>query len=106
MSGFLDSKEEKSPSVFIQWKGTDVCMDFYCDCGAHCHFDGCFAYEVQCQHCQTIWEMPCMLYPRKLPSAPVNPGFVKLLEPDEDHCDEVQRKDGVWELVPHPVEVA
>jgi len=25
--------------VFIQWKGTNVCLDFHCECGAHGHFN-------------------------------------------------------------------
>ncbi len=37
--------------MFIQWKGTDVCLDFYCPCGAHGHFDGDFAYNVRCPNC-------------------------------------------------------
>ena len=56
---------DKTPSAFIQWKGTDLCMDFYCECGAHCHFDGSFAYTVQCPHCQQIYEMPAFVFPRK-----------------------------------------
>jgi len=48
----------KRPHAFIQWKGTNVCMDVHCSCGAHCHFDGDFAYAVQCPHCETVWEMP------------------------------------------------
>lgn len=84
--GFLDGKCEDSPSAFIQWKGTNVCMDFYCRCGAHCHFDGDFAYTVKCPHCNTIWEMPCMIYPREADKRTDeywrdNP---KQLEPDED----------------------
>lgn len=74
------------PSAFIQWKGTDVCMDFHCECGAFCHFDGDFAYTVRCPHCKTVWEMPCVVYPRKAdkrtyPYWRENP---KDLEPDED----------------------
>lgn len=42
---------------FIQWKGTDVCLDFYCRCGAHGHVDGDFAYYVRCAACGTIYEM-------------------------------------------------
>ena len=53
------------PYAFIQWKGTDLCMDFHCECGAHCHFDGMFAYTVQCPHCSTVWEMPQTVVPRK-----------------------------------------
>ncbi len=51
-------------SVFIQWKGTDACFDFYCTCGANCHFDGYFAYTVKCPHCNTVWEMPTNLTPK------------------------------------------
>lgn len=40
---------------FIQWKGTDVCMDFYCDCGWHNHYDGYFAYEVECGQCGEVF---------------------------------------------------
>lgn len=98
MSGFIDDKDDKEPSAFIQWKGTDVCMDFYCDCGAHGHFDGYFAYEVQCQHCRTVWEMPCTLYPRKTKRAPED-STIQQLEPDEDYSDEVT-EDGMTRLEP------
>ena len=63
--GFLDEDTDE-PHAFIQWKGTDLCMDFHCDCGAHSHFDGTFAYTVKCQHCSTVWEMPCNIFPRKV----------------------------------------
>jgi len=79
-----------SPRAFIQWKGTDVCMDFHCDCGAHCHFDGYFAYAVKCPHCGAVWEMPYMAYPRKMEKEN-NPHWAdnpKPLEPDEDYCDD------------------
>lgn len=76
--------KQPNPHAFVQWKGTDVCMDFHCGCGAHCHFDGYFAYVVQCPHCKEKWQMPFHLYPRKYqpendPGAP----FV-VAEPDED----------------------
>ncbi len=35
----------------IQWKGTDVCIDLYCKCGAHLHYDGDFLYGFRCPHC-------------------------------------------------------
>jgi hypothetical protein len=74
------------PSAFIQWKGTDVCMDFHCECGAFCHLDAAFAYTVQCPHCQTVWEMPSTIYPRKADDRTYaywreNP---QMLEPDGD----------------------
>ena len=78
--------DKPNPRAFIQYKGTDICMDFYCECGAHCHFDGYFAYTVKCPHCQAIWEMPFNIYPRKVCSETYehwreNP---QILEPDED----------------------
>lgn len=79
--------EQPKPHAFIQWKGTDVCMDFYCECDAHCHFDGGFAYTVKCPHCGTVWQMPFNLFPRKVCDQTSkywrdNP---QMLEPDEDH---------------------
>lgn len=36
-------------TTFIQWKGTEVCMDWYCPaCGKHNHEDRDFMYEVEC----------------------------------------------------------
>lgn len=58
--------ETEEPHAFVQWKGTNVCMDFHCECGAQCHFDGDFAYTVKCPHCETVWEMPFILFPRKV----------------------------------------
>ena len=37
--------------LWIQWKGTDVCCDIQCKCGAHLHFDGGFFYEFICGSC-------------------------------------------------------
>ena len=45
------------PHVWIQWKGTDVCADIHCECGAHLHHDGDFMYFVQCPYCEQIWEV-------------------------------------------------
>ena len=41
----------KIPGGRIQWKGTDVCMDFDCECGEFFHVDGFFAYSVECPEC-------------------------------------------------------
>ncbi len=38
-------------SGWIQWKGTDVCMDLHCRCGAHGHIDDMFAYFYRCLAC-------------------------------------------------------
>lgn len=60
---YLDANEQLAESplegepaeCFIQWKNTDVCFDFRCDCGAEGHFDGYFAYQ-----------MPAHVYPRRI----------------------------------------
>lgn len=42
---------------FIQWKGTDVCIDIVCpQCGNDYHFDGDFMYFVRCA-CGQVFEM-------------------------------------------------
>ena len=43
-----------SPHAWIQWKGTEVCMDVYCGCGAAFHVDGWFAYYVECPGCSQV----------------------------------------------------
>jgi hypothetical protein len=52
------------PEVFLQWKGTDACLDFYCTCGRQWHFDGYFANELTCGHCGQTWKLPHMLTPQ------------------------------------------
>lgn len=45
-------------TAYIQWKGTDVCMDLQCpDCDELNHYDGGFAYYVQCSGCKAMWKM-------------------------------------------------
>jgi phage FluMu protein Com len=51
----LDPK--KDPHGWIQWKGTDVCMDIHCKCGEHSHIDAEFVYFIQCPKCKTIYEV-------------------------------------------------
>lgn len=103
MSSFIEDNPT-NPHAFIQWKGTDVCMDFHCDCGAHCHFDGDFAYAVKCPHCETIWEMPCNIVPRRADERtyPDHVRGAKLMEPDGDYADEVTGADGVTRWVAYP----
>jgi hypothetical protein len=57
--------DNQTPRAFIQWKGTDVCMDFHCTCGEQYHFDGFFAYAVKC-NCGKVWEMPDCLVPTEI----------------------------------------
>ena len=48
---------EGTPHGWIQWKGTAVCLDFYCKCGAHGHLDDEFCYFVKCGRCGQIYEL-------------------------------------------------
>jgi hypothetical protein len=36
---------------WIQWKGTSVCIDLHCLCGAHGHVDAEFFYHYECAKC-------------------------------------------------------
>lgn len=42
---------QEVPYAFIQWKGTDVCADGYCECGEQFHIDGISLYAVKCGVC-------------------------------------------------------
>jgi len=46
-----DFDPENDPYAWIQWKGTDVCMDIHCECGEHGHVDGDFVYFYKCPVC-------------------------------------------------------
>lgn len=43
--------------VYIQWKGTDVCLDFHCPCGIDSHLDDSFAYSVRCVACGRTFDL-------------------------------------------------
>ena len=44
------------PFIWIQWKGSDICGDFTCSCGAGWHIDdGTFMYYVRCPDCGAIF---------------------------------------------------
>jgi hypothetical protein len=49
--------EGSDAEVFIQWKGTDACLDFYCPCGAHVHLDDSSAYSVRCEECNATYDL-------------------------------------------------
>jgi hypothetical protein len=36
---------------WVQWKGTNVCMDTHCVCGHHGHIDAEFFYHYRCPEC-------------------------------------------------------
>lgn len=46
-------------STFIQYKGTNLCMDLHCpQCEAHTHLDGMFAHLIECGACHAVFQMP------------------------------------------------
>jgi len=51
----MQDMKEGLPHGWIQWKGTDVCMDIHCKCGQHSHIDAEFAYHVKCPACGTVY---------------------------------------------------
>ncbi len=57
-------------TAFIQWKGTDVCLDFGCVCGWTGHLDAEFAYAVRCGGCGAVWQMPTTVALRLSPEHP------------------------------------
>lgn len=51
-----DFKEEASETrASMQLKGTDICIDIYCKCGARGHFDGYFLYHFECENCGQVY---------------------------------------------------
>ena len=53
----FSTPEGSDARMFIQWKGTEVCLDFTCACGQSGHLDGGFAYYVQCPSCEATYQM-------------------------------------------------
>ncbi len=45
------------PHGWVQWKGTDVCIDLSCSCGHRGHFDGMFMYYWKCKQCGRVWAL-------------------------------------------------
>lgn len=44
--------------MFIQWKSTNLCMDFKCGrCRLNMHIHGDFANAIRCPKCGQIYEM-------------------------------------------------
>lgn len=51
----LQDQQEGKPHGWIQWKGTDACMDIHCECGEMSHIDAEFCYYVKCPYCGAIY---------------------------------------------------
>lgn len=48
---YSQEPKQDRPSGWIQWKGTDACIDLHCECGHMDHFDGGFFYYYECSAC-------------------------------------------------------
>lgn len=76
------------PHGWIQWKGTDVCIDLHCSCGAHLHFDGDFLYHFICPHCDRMWEMGSHIPMYEVPAIRrefvIKERCVQTVDPDHD----------------------
>lgn len=51
----ISDKKTDQPHGWIQWKGTDVCMDIHCECGELSHIDASFTYNIKCPYCGRIY---------------------------------------------------
>ena len=84
---YEDHCKDERPSTFIQWKGTDVCLDFYCECGVQSHLDADFAYTIACPACKAEYEMPSniILLPKGTAlTYPREPKFCEMERPEQD----------------------
>jgi hypothetical protein len=69
----VQSKEFKNiPHGWIQWKGTDACIDLHCSCGAIGHLDGWFLYTVKCGHCGKCYAVDCHVQLIEIGNEPEN----------------------------------
>lgn len=46
--------KQDGPHGWIQWKGTNVCVDLHCSCGEQSHVDDDFVYSFRCR-CGKLW---------------------------------------------------
>jgi len=51
----IQDTQKGKPHGWIQWKGTDVCMDIHCKCGGMSHVDAEFAYHIKCPYCGAVY---------------------------------------------------
>jgi len=74
---------DKHSHGWIQWKGTDVCMDVYCECGYHGHVDCDFAYYIKCP-CGRVYEVDSTVRLTHIPGSSVPQGHF----PKSSCCDD------------------
>lgn len=76
------------PHGWIQWKGTDVCIDLRCACGELHHFDGYFAYKLL-MPCGRLYVLGTQipLFLLKNPTREDLSGAIKIEEDEEDDAN-------------------
>lgn len=79
----LAREEPDGPHGFIQWKGTDVCMDLYCECGCHWHIDADFAYFTRCPRCGASYKVMPFVYLCRVSDAEADAGPFRTEDFDE-----------------------
>ena len=57
-------------TINVQWKNTDACLDFTCECGQYHHYDGFHANAFICGTCDRHW-----FFDWAVPVAEVAPDF-------------------------------
>jgi hypothetical protein len=90
--------EAPRPNVFIQWKGTQSCCDYYCTCGEQWHLDTDFAYYTRCPACKQAYRVGCniTLYPLTPEQAAPHEDRIKEdpdWEPDEPEVPETPPRE-------------
>jgi len=74
---------EHTRPTFIQWKGTNLCMDFHCpECETDNHYDGDFMHFIRCSGCFAVFELSTGIDVRKLP-----PGAMTAVTPKDPESD-------------------
>ncbi len=51
----MTTKAKKDPRGWIQWKGSTVCIDLWCECGHDDHQDTDFFYYWKCKGCGAVY---------------------------------------------------
>ena len=57
-------------NVYIQWKGTEACLDFHCECGHYTHFDTTFTNSLLCSACGAHWDLKSQVGVTRAPDLP------------------------------------
>jgi len=75
-------------TAFIQWKGTEACLDWGCPCRPEeewytAHFDGFFADVLRCPHCGRVYTLPSHL-PMTLTTDPETVALARDCEPMDE----------------------